>query len=132
MEFKNFIKIWAVLLIILVVVVIGQVTNKGMVSNVILMGCEDYTYNMEFNTAPVNMIFYTTDNGVPEIFKTDYTIENKFSTILHCGHKYKAVYSAEGYKDYTEEFEVGKYIKINLFPQTTKLESELKEIILTK
>ena len=132
MKFDSFIKIWAVLLVVFIVIVVGQISNKNPVASVVSMGCEDYTYNLHFNVVPANMTFYTMDDGVQQMFKTDYTIDNTFATILHCGHKYKAVYSADGYQSYTEEFEIGKYIKINPLSTTTKLENTLKEINFVK
>jgi len=62
-----------------------------------LAKCLDYDYKVEFvgGELPIEMEFFIDD----ELFKRD-TADKRFkSTLLHCGHDYKAVFSSEGYDD---------------------------------
>jgi hypothetical protein len=108
METGNIVKIFAVLFVFLMVMLMSQVTQKDIVANVI--GCEDYIYRIDLNAVPTHLYIVTTETGKEEFFKTDDAYVTHFDTILHCGHNYKIVYSSEGYEDYTEEFDVSKYI----------------------
>lgn len=128
MDFGLFLKIWAVVMVLAAIVVIGgQFSNNNFLQANILMGCEDYTYNVELNVIPTHMDIYTTETGTAIPFKTDDVTAIPFGTILHCGHSYKIVYSSPGYKDYVEEFNVGKYISVKKGSENI-LQSEINKI----
>ena len=72
-----------------------------------LIRCQDYTYNVNLNHVPTKITFYILEDGKEELFKEVPATQNFNSIILHCGHKYKVIYSSESYKDYEEIINIG-------------------------
>ena len=69
-----------------------------------LLGCLDYDYQMEFNEdeLPVEIEFYILENGNEEYFKREIVNDRFESTLLHCGHDYKVIYTFNNYEPFID------------------------------
>lgn len=72
--------------------------------NIPLIRCQDYNYQIEFDESelPVEINFYIIEDGKEKFFKKEIANEKFESTLLHCGHDYKAVYEFENYKPFVD------------------------------
>ena len=72
-----------------------------------LKKCLDYAYKLEFEKSelPVTVTYYTIETGTEEFFKSETITTSKFTTDLHCGHDYKAVYQL-GSGEFTDYFTI--------------------------
>lgn len=74
-----------------------------------LKTCLDYAYKLEFEESelPVTVTYYTIETGEEIFFKTEIIETTKFTTDLHCGHEYKAVYQLSS-GEFTDYFTIPK------------------------
>lgn len=108
-----------IILILVLTGVILLVARQHNVSAQQMTLCQDYSFNVNVNTAPVVVDFYIGN----KLFKTVPSTSKEIRTLLHCGHAYTVYYSAPGYLDYTESYEVKSSMpkvqevrEINLIP----------------
>ena len=103
-------KVYKIIFIIMALIIIILLVNriqptKSIQQNVAnMIGCEDYYYQFTINTPATVNFTVTKANGYDNLgpFKTIYSTQN-YSTDLHCGNDYHAVFSAPGYKDFEED-----------------------------
>lgn len=81
--------------------------------------CQDFDYKYNINVAPTTTTFYIGD----EVFKVVPTNKMYISTLLHCGHEYRAVFTAENYETFEKKIVVGTAMPLTY---------EVDNIILTK
>ena len=97
--------IYIILGIILGLIFLNHVNTLGDIKqNIPLIKCLDYNYQIEFDEEelPVEIKFYILDDGKEEFFKKEIANEKFKSTLLHCGHDYKVVYSFDNYRPFID------------------------------
>jgi len=104
---------WAIIAIIPLLMINGitSLSIQEIPNNIPMMNCMDYDFHANFMNGelPVEMKFYTIENGEEEFFKRDISKERFKSTLLHCGHDYNAIYTFADGKVVTDSFIIPEY-----------------------
>jgi len=119
---KNKKIIWVVGIILALILLNATNSLSNIKQNIPLIRCFDYDYIIEFKESdlPVRITFYILEDGKEELFKEDIANEQIKSTLLHCGHDYKAVYEFDGYEKFTDYVSIPEYNPV--IKKTTRIE----------
>lgn len=95
-----------------ILIILTRINSVGEITQQIpLIKCFDYSYQVEFEESalPVEMNFYIIEGDKETYFKKDFAYDIYESTLLHCGHDYKVVYTFKDGNEFTDYITVPEF-----------------------